>query len=246
MNQEEQLKLLFRRADAHLPGDPLSWPETMARAHRTRRLRITMFVTGFGVAVLAVVGTVSTGLLTGREGKVPMAPANPGGTGSPSPSPSDGSETNGLSETDPLRVDGIGGIAMGMTVKEAEAAAGLRIRVPSDFGKGCQIAEVIGGPPDLSLMLSDGVVVRIDVFGRSSVRTVAGVGVGKMDDDVFRLYGAAVTEEPHPYLYDRGSYLVYTPEAAGGHLLIFETKAGQVTSFRSGYEEQVRYKEGCA
>ncbi len=153
---------------------------------------------------------------------------------------------SGLSESDPLRFDGIGGLAVGMTVEQAEAATGFQIRIFSDFSEECGIAEPIGGPPNLSLMLSNGVVVRVQVYERSNIVTEAGVGIGDTDSDVLDVYGTAVTEEPHPYLADQGSYLVYKPDGAPGFLVIFETQNHRVTSFRSGYEEQVRYIEGCA
>jgi hypothetical protein len=47
-------------------------------------------------------------------------------------------------------------------------------------------------------------------------------------------------------LGDRGSYLIFDPEPEDGLLIIFETNRRSVTSFRSGFDQQVRYIEGCA
>ncbi len=180
-------------------------------------------------------------------GTVTSAPGTVAPISTPAPDPATPTPPPTLvSDRDPLRIDGIGGLTIGMTVEQAENAGGYPISVSSDFSEECRIAQMIGGPLDLSLMLSNGLVVRIDVYNRSRIRTVAGLVIGDPVSRVRDLYGAAITEEPHPYLGQRGSYLIYRPEGVAGQLMIFETDSGRVTSFRSGYEAQVRYIEGCA
>lgn len=151
-----------------------------------------------------------------------------------------------VTEEDRLRLDGIGRLTVGMTIEEAEEATGRKIRIWDEFSEQCRQANLSGGPRDLVLMLSYGRVMLIEVWGKSKIKTVSGIAVGSSERDVERVYGSRITREPHPYGGDKGAYLVYTPINETDLLLIFETDGKKVTSFRSGYEEQVRYIEGCA
>ena len=175
----------------------------------------------------------------------PTPSLEPSASASPSASPTEVSELP-LDEDQPLRMDGLGAITVGMTVEEMEEATGGEFREPSDFGPACRYAYPIDGPVDLALMLSRGRLVRIDVFNRSAIETVSGIGIGDREEDIYRVYGDSIEREPHPYLFDQGSYLVYRPDGEDELLLIFETKRGKVQSFRSGLEDRVRYIEGCA
>ena len=76
---------------------------------------------------------------------------------------------------------------------------------------------------------------------------MSGIHVGSTEDEVKATYGGRVTVEGHPYV-QTGHYLVYTPQDASsrGFGLIFETDGQRVTSFRSGYAEQVTWTEGCS
>ena len=94
-------------------------------------------------------------------------------------------------------------------------------------------------------MFSRRVLVRIDIGTGSAIETDTGIGVGSISE-VEDAYGDELERELQPYLGDRGSYLIFDPEPEDGFLIIFETNRRSVTSFRSGFDEQVRYKEGCA
>lgn len=179
------------------------------------------------------------------EGPAPSI--EPPGDASPAPATTYDSSADGLDSGDLLRMDGIGAVVIGMKVSEAEAATGLDFRVPKDFGPSCRYAFADDGPEDVAYMTSHGRIVRIDVFDHSRVATELGIKIRDDEDDVFFLYGDKVTREPHPYLGEDGSYLIYDPADGSGLLLIFETdKRGKITSFRAGRADNVRYIEGCA
>ena len=110
----------------------------------------------------------------------------------------------------------------------------------------CRYGQLVGGPHDLFLMFSREVLVRIDIGPGSAIETDTGMGVGDPISEVEDAYGDELERELHPYLGDRGSYLILDPEPEDGLLIIFETNRRSVTSFRSGFDQQVRYKEGCA
>jgi hypothetical protein len=169
------------------------------------------------------------------------------GTGDPdaSPTPTVAVATR-VTEADELRIDGLGPMTIGMHVNDVERATGMEVDIASDFSPQCRYGQLVGGPHDLFLMFSGRVLVRIDVGAESAIETDAGIGVGDSISEVEDAYGDELQRELHPYLGDRGSYLIFDPEPEDGLLIIFETNRRSVTSFRSGFDEQVRYIEGCA
>jgi hypothetical protein len=137
-------------------------------------------------------------------------------------------------------------MTIGMYVDDVEHATGMEVDISSDFSPECRYGQLVGGPHDLFLMFSRRVLVRIDMGTDSAIETDTGIGVGDPISEVEDAYGDELEREPHPYLGDRGSYLIFDPEPEDGLLIIFETNRRSVTSFRSGFDEQVRYIEGCA
>jgi hypothetical protein len=151
-----------------------------------------------------------------------------------------------VTEADELRIDGLGSMTIGMRVNDVERATGMEVDISTDFGPQCRYGQLVGGPRDLFLMFNRRVLVRIDVGTESAIETDTGIGVGDPISEVEDAYGDELAQELHPYLGDRGSYLIFNPEPEDGFLIIFETNRRSVTSFRSGFDEQVRYIEGCA
>jgi hypothetical protein len=178
------------------------------------------------------------------ESPTPSSPPSPTeSTPAPSPSPS-GELAAPLDDSDRLRLDGIGALTVGMTVEEMEEATGMELRIFSDFTPSCRYSQ-FDDVDDLHLMLSHRILVRIDVEG-SMIETVSGIGIGDPRAEAERVYAEHLTEESHPYLMNRGSYLVYDSDPNDGLLMILEADRREILSFRSGYEDQVRYVEGCA
>jgi hypothetical protein len=169
----------------------------------------------------------------------------PSGSGDPSASPTATVPTP-VTEADELRIDGLGPMTIGMHVNDVEGATGMEVDISSDFSPQCRYGQLVGGPHDLFLMFSRRVLVRIDIGTESAIQTDTGIGVGDPISEVEEAYGDELEHELHPYLGDRGSYLIFDPEPEDGLLIIFETNRRSVTSFRSGFDEQVRYIEGCA
>jgi hypothetical protein len=151
-----------------------------------------------------------------------------------------------VTEADELRVDGLGSMTIGMNVNDVERATGMEVDISSDFSPQCRYGQLVGGPHDLFLMFSRRVLVRIDIGTESAIETDTAIGVGDPISEVDDAYGDELERELHPYLGDRGSYLIFDPEPEDGFLIIFETNRRSVTSFRSGFDEQVRFIEGCA
>jgi hypothetical protein len=222
--------------------------------------RIATFVIGFVLGGVVVGGAIylsdtddsTSGPIEqpGVSGSLPAedspTPAS-GGTDDPytSPTPTPAVATP-VTEADELRIDGLGSMTIGMHVNDVERATGMEVDISSDFSPQCRYGQLVDGPHDLFLMFSRRVLVRIDVGNESAIETDTGIGVGDPISEVEDAYGDELERELHPYLGDRGSYLIFDPEPENGLLIIFETNRRSVTSFRSGFDQQVRYKEGCA
>jgi hypothetical protein len=222
--------------------------------------RIATFVIGFVLGGAVVGGAIylsDTDDSTSGPNAQPGVSGSPPAEGSPTPASSgtddpDASPTptvavaTPVTEADELRIDGLGSMTIGMHVNDVERATGMEVDISSDFSPQCRYGQLVGGPRDLFLMFSRRVLVRIDVGNESAIETDTGIGVGDPISEVEDAYGDELERELHPYLGDRGSYLIFDPEPEDGLLIIFETNRRSVTSFRSGFDEQVRYIEGCA
>ena len=220
-----------------------------------------MFPTGVRKLLPFLVGLLIGGVAVGtyayvflREEPVvevlPPTPSPSPDVVSPTPSPSPASPSptpapDRLTEDDRLRLDGIGPINVGMTVDEAERAAGIRLRISKEQSAACRFAFPVDGPRGLAFMISYRKIIRVDVTPDARITTVSGIGVRDSEQDVLRVYGDRIKRERHPYAPE-GSYLVYRPTGERTLLLIFETNGKRVRSFRSGLADAVRAIEGCA
>ena len=197
--------------------------------------------------VALLIGFVLGGVVVGGAIYLSDTRDDSSGTGDPSASPTaTAAVATRVTEADELRIDGLGSMTIGMHVGDIERATGMEVDISPDFSLQCRYGQLVGGPRDLFLMFSRRVLVRIDIGIESAIETDTGIGVGDPISDVEEAYGDQLERELHPYLGDRGSYLIFDPEPEDGLLMIFETNRRSVTSFRSGFDEQVRYIEGCA
>ena len=200
------------------------------------------------LAASSVDGTTSTTVAgtTPTSMGVPASTTTTTGPGDREPAAGVAGE---LDPEDGLSITGIGPITVGMTVAEAESAAGVTFGpAPGADAEqedaSCRYLAVPGEAPLVLAMVVDGVVSRIDVTDGSPVETLSGVGIGAPAQEVRDADGERLVEEPHPY-DETGAQLRYVPDQPT-HSLIFEIGDGVVTAFRSGFTEQVGYQEGCS
>jgi hypothetical protein len=95
--------------------------------------------------------------------------------------------------------------------------------------------------PDVSFMVIDGVVSRIDVDSGTTT-TYDGLGIGSTEADVKLAHPDAVVSK---HAYTDGHYLTVRSHD-GRHVFLFETDGHKVTAFRSGFPAAVDAPEGCA
>lgn len=147
-----------------------------------------------------------------------------------------------------LSTAGLGPVRIGMTVEEAERVAGVDL-VPDNFGdENCRYYTPDRGTAGVGFMVSDGEVVRVDIFDDSPVTTLSGYGVGSSDEEITAAFPARIQRSVHPY-DEAGEYLVYVPvdEVDADKRVIWETDGtGTVVAMRSGRLPYVDLIEGCA
>ncbi len=70
-------------------------------------------------------------------------------------------------------------IKIGMKVKDAEKASGIKITVENDLDDdSCMYAHPAKGYDGLSFMISDGQIARIDIADKATNKTAAGAHIG--------------------------------------------------------------------
>jgi hypothetical protein len=144
-----------------------------------------------------------------------------------------------------VTVAGIGALRAGMTIREAVAALGesLTPRAGADV-EACAYLNWQDAPAGVRVMVEQGRIARVDVDS-ASVATAEGARVGDSESRIDSLYAGRITKSPHKYT--NGRYLTITPTARAdsNYRIVFETKDGRVTTFRSGRRPPVEYVEGC-
>lgn len=149
-----------------------------------------------------------------------------------------------------VQINGVGAIRVGMTVTEAERAAGIalvnRSQVFTDNDR-CYYVEPEDNSISMSFMVTGGTIARVDIGPDSDVVTLSGVGIGDTEQHIFDLFPYQIHSRPHPY--GQGQYLEFVPRdgADQNHRVIFETSAaGRVMAYRAGQLPEVNYIEGCS
>ncbi|MDP9351739.1 MAG: hypothetical protein M3P51_09400, partial [Chloroflexota bacterium] len=140
---------------------------------------------------------------------------------------------------------GIGPVRAGMSISEASSVLGRKLVPAYDLFEGCDLVDLPSGPADVSLMVVNDTIARVDVYASSAVPTAAGARIGDSEARIRSLYPGRVHTEPHKYT--DGSYLIVPAQADTLFRIVFETdEQGQVTRYRSGRFPAVEWVEGCA
>ena len=143
-----------------------------------------------------------------------------------------------------LGMGGLGPVRAGMTVEQVLPLAdwsGLERGKPADS---CWYLRHAGGGTDVWLMIIDNRVVRLELRGKSTLRTFAGAQVGMPEDSLRKMYGTRLDVQPHKY--DPLGHTITVKSGAGDYGLRFETSQGRVTAIQAGPWEHLNYVEGCS
>jgi hypothetical protein len=188
--------------------------------------------------------STSTEAPSTTTGPATSATTNPPATTTPPASPSSPS----IGADTPLSRSGIGPIRAGMTLREAEAAAGVTITPDTSLGPGgtCITAQINGLDLWFVAALSGeaGEDPMTGVIGsvQGGRRTLEGVALGDPIADLDATYGSPTRILDYPYL-PNGQVFVYE---SGGFAYSVTTNGATVTELESGDPDWVANLEGCA
>ncbi len=162
------------------------------------------------------------------------------GANTPAPAP----EAPVDASTWQVNARGIGPISAGMTLVDANKAAGTQLVFPAKMEE-CDYIRLMNGPDGLMFMVEKGTISRVDVTRDATITTEAGAKIGDTEAKIKSLY-PGVQIQPHKYT--DGHYLVVTPSATAdqAYRIVFETDGEKVLRYRSGRMPAVEYVEGCS
>ena len=152
----------------------------------------------------------------------------------------------------PLRLDGIGAIRIGMRLREAIAATGMKFTDPKKYKatedtNACTYVSFRNGPKGVSFMLLDGVIARMDVLEKATNATAEGARIGTREADIRKIYrGAKITVAPSFYEGAASGHEITV--AVPGHPTLryfFATDLKKIIAMRIGRKSAVEYVEGC-
>lgn len=223
------------------------------RPPRAVLLAVTLLIT-LAVACSSSSTTATTGVVT--PGSTGFTPKNPAGsavaTAPPEPTTTTtaaGGTTTSLGkptlkDTSTISTVGLDKVQFGMTVADAEQAAGSKL--VSDAPKSnCYLAKPEQGTAGISFLISDGRVESVTI-DQPPVATKSGAKVGSTEAQIKDLYPGQIDTQPR-LDGQPGNQLVFTPKDAqdAKFRLVFFTDGTTVTSFRAGRVPQVLAATGC-
>lgn len=128
-----------------------------------------------------------------------------------------------------------------MTIDQLSRALHQKFSVDEKAQQGCFFIDA-RSHPNVSFMIIDGRVVRVDVT-TPGVKTTTGIQVGDSEARALAKYGSKMRVTPHTYT-DTGHYLT-VGSAEDRYGIRFETDRGTITMFYAGEYKAIQYVEGC-
>jgi hypothetical protein len=150
-----------------------------------------------------------------------------------------------LSAESTVSTVGLDDVFFGMTLDEAQNAAGYDFTVVGSSSSPCFTATPDGGPEGVSFTFVDGRVERVDVTG-GPISTRSGARVGSTAADVQALYGDRIELRPRND-GQPGGLLVFVPADAedAQFRLVFVTDGATITAFRAGRLPVIERDQSC-
>ena len=138
---------------------------------------------------------------------------------------------------------GLDTVNFGMTVKQAEAAAGTSM-IPCAPVSSCYRVTPTDAPDGISFVVHEGTIERVDITD-GPITTRSGIGIGTAEDRIIELFGNQIERAIND---DSSVDLIFVPqdEDDAEFRVIFTIRDGVVETFRSGRTPLVLKKSPCA
>ena len=137
---------------------------------------------------------------------------------------------------------GLDTVNFGMTVKQAETAAGTSM-IPCAPVSSCYRVTPTDAPDGISFVVHEGTIERVDI-AEGPITTRSGVGIGTAEDRIIELFGNQIERAIND---DSSVDLIFVPqdEDDAEFRVIFTIRDGVVETFRSGRTPLVLEKSPC-
>lgn len=143
-----------------------------------------------------------------------------------------------------MSASGIGPIRFGMTVEAMARVLADSNLATVDVRASCMYVHPKRVPRGASLMLANGVFVRVDV-DTAGVLTETGIGVGDSEVSVLVMNSGRATVESNKYNGPLAHNLIVRSLAEPENLMIFETDGRSIQRYRAGTRAAVELSERC-
>ena len=147
-----------------------------------------------------------------------------------------------LSSRSTVSTVGLDTVTFGMTVAEAQQAAGT-VLVPAGPTGRCYHVVPHDAPEGIVFLVYEGTIERVDI-NSGPVTTRSGVGVGSPETMVTDLFGDSIERQVR---VDGTVDLVFVPSDPGdlNFRVVFNVSEGEVRAYKSGRFPQVMLDTGC-
>ena len=147
-----------------------------------------------------------------------------------------------LSERSTVSTVGLDEVNFGMTVQQAQTAAGVLL-VPVAPISNCYRVVPYEGPEGIVFLVYDGTIERVDIIG-GPITTRSGVGIGTSEETVVSIFGDSIKRSERS---DGTVDLVFEPRDVGDRdfRVIFNVADGEVRAYKSGRVPQILAETGC-
>jgi hypothetical protein len=231
-------------------------PPSPRRAVASSLGRVGLVVGALAIAAGACASSASTTIATpDSTGFIPKGSAlppstepasEPAGTTAPAGA---GTSTTALgkptlTDSSTISTVGLDKVHFGMTVADAEAAAGAHLVADGTKGD-CYLAKPDAGAAGVAFLISDGRVERVDITG-GNVATRSGIKVGSTNSSVKAAYPGQIQDAPRPDGQPGGALVFVPKDAADAQFrIVFLTDGTTVQAYRAGRLPQVTAASGC-
>ena len=148
-----------------------------------------------------------------------------------------------LGTNDSISTVGLGEVTFGMTVAQAQVAAGTDL-INCAPASDCYRVTPAQGPEGISFLVTESTIERVDIVA-GPLTTRSGIGIGSPEDDIINLFGDQIETQVND---DSSVDLIFVPqdESDAEFRVIFTIRDGVVETFRSGRIPQVTVQNPCA
>ena len=143
-----------------------------------------------------------------------------------------------------VSLSGIGPIRFGMPLAEVARLLDDPALLSRSRDAACSYVRPKGLPRGAALMVSGGVVVRLDVDSAGTI-TESGLGVGDSEVAVLVRNSGRTSIQSNKYRGPLAHDVVVTNPTDAAHLMIFETDGRVIKTYRAGNRAAVQLVERC-